>query len=98
MEHNPPEEADTSSSSQYISRILWNTNVHYTVHKCRPYVHFLKRVKVRPTFSTNNFKIHSNIILIPLPRSSRWPLSSIFPPPETYMYFLVEDILLYLYF
>jgi hypothetical protein len=79
MKHSAREAADASSSSQEIFRVLWNTEAHYTGHKCQPLVNFLKCPKVRPALSSNNFKIHSNIILISFPVSSTRSLSSIIP-------------------
>jgi len=42
-EHSPSSEADSSSASQEITRILWKLNFHYCLHKKSPLVHILSQ-------------------------------------------------------
>jgi hypothetical protein len=63
------------SVSQEIPPLLWNPNVHYRVHKSLPPVIIMSQTNPilipKPYFP----KIHFNIILPYMPRSSEWSLS-----------------------
>ena len=44
MEQSPSWEANLFSDSQEITRILWNSNVHYSIHKWPPPVSILSQI------------------------------------------------------
>ena len=44
MEQSPSWETNRFSGSQEITRILWNPNVHYRIHNCRPPVPMLNQL------------------------------------------------------
>jgi hypothetical protein len=75
MEQRPFWEADSSSASQEIPRILWNQKVHYRIHKRPLPVPIL--IHNNPFHSSPaNFPLINVYITLPsTPKSSKWSLS-----------------------
>ena len=77
-EQSPSWEANSSSASQEIPRILWIRYVHYLLHKILPFARVQSHINSIHALLIF-FKIHSNIILTSMPRSSKWSRSVTFP-------------------
>jgi hypothetical protein len=83
-EHSPSWKANRFSASQEISRILWNPQVHYCIHKSPPSVPILSQLDpvLTPTshFPKNRLNIiksgeHGGQIFIELRQSPRRSLN-----------------------
>jgi hypothetical protein len=68
--------------SQEILRFLWNTNVHYHIHKNSPLIPTLSLMNPIHTFSTYFPQIHSNIILPLLCLQQPPPPIGPYPDPD----------------
>jgi hypothetical protein len=78
MEEGPSWEANSHSTSQEITSIVWNPKVHYCVHKGPPVVPILGQlhpVHNLPPYFPN---IYSNVIFPSMPTSSEWSLTFTF--------------------
>jgi hypothetical protein len=74
-----PREANRFSASQEISRILWNPKVHYRVYKSLPPPSVMSQLDPVHVPTSHFLKIHLNIILQPMPGSSKSYLCVRFP-------------------
>jgi hypothetical protein len=56
MERNPASNANKLPASQEISRLSWNTKVHYRVHESLPIISTLSQINPIITFTVYSFK------------------------------------------
>jgi len=66
--------ANSSPSSKEIPCILWNSEVHYHVHKSLKIVHIVIQMNAPSVLPSCFHKIPFNIILSSTPLSSKWLL------------------------
>ena len=83
-QHSTISEANRFAANQEIPHILWNSKVHYRIHKCPPAVPFLSQLDKDHTSTSHFLKIHLNIILPSTPGSHQWSLSPGFPTKTLY--------------
>jgi len=90
MEQSPTREANSGSTGPEILLVIWNSKVYYCVHNFPPLVPFLS--VMNPIHNFTVLKIHSNIILLSMPRSSKLSLTFTFSN-RNYLYAFLFSLL-----
>jgi len=90
MEQSPFSEAKSHTSCQKIPRLLWNPKVHYNVQTARHWTLSCAKCIKSTIFHPISPKIHSNIILPCMPRSSDWYFPLRFSNQNTVYTFLTS--------
>jgi hypothetical protein len=67
---SPPWEADNSSATQEIRRILCNLVMYYRIYNNPPLIPVLSQMNPVHTLPLYLLKIHFNVIFLPISRSS----------------------------
>ena len=88
MQQSPSWEANSSSASHETPRILWNSEVHYCIHKRPPAVPLLSQINAFHDSASHCFKPLFNIILPSMPRVFKWFFLSGIPTKTLYATFL----------
>jgi len=75
MEQIPSWEGTKHSSTREILCFLWNPKVHYHIHKILSLISIESHMHPFHTFPPDFPKIHSNVIFLSKPTSSKWSLA-----------------------